>query len=235
VSESSIRQLLAARLVAVEERIANACGRSGRQRDDVNLIAVTKTISIETAALLPELGLHDLGENRPQELWRKAAALPPSIRWHMVGHLQRNKIERTLPLITLMHSVDSDRLLLELESEASLRSGNIDVLLEVNVSRESSKGGFSPDRVVSLVPLLVTLRHVCVVGLMTMAAPEKNAERCRPTFAELRRIRDRLREELAAPHDLKHLSMGMSNDYEVAIEEGATMVRLGTVLFEGMP
>src|SRR5262245_55780505 len=119
MSENSERQMLADRLAAVDERIANACQRSGRARSDVSLVAVTKTISIETAALLPGLGVLDLGENRPQELWRKAAALPSGIRWHLVGHLQRNKIERTLSLATLVHSVDSERLLLALETEAA--------------------------------------------------------------------------------------------------------------------
>src|SRR5262249_42161323 len=182
---------------AVEDRIARACRRRGRLRNDVTLVAITKTISIETAALLLELGLLDLGENRPQEVWRKAAGLPSTIRWHMVGHLQRNKVERTLPLVKLIHSVDSIRLLAALDEEGAKQSRTIDVLLEVNASREASKGGFSPDQVLSLVPELIAYRQVRVRGLMTMAAPEENPERCRPTFAELRQLRDQLSRQVS--------------------------------------
>ena len=199
------------------------------------MVAVTKTISAETAALLPELGLLDLGENRPQELWHKAGALPASIRWHLIGHLQRNKIERTLQVTQWIHSVDSVRLLDALDQEAGKRTGaRVNVLLEVNASGETSKQGFAPDEVPGLVPRIAGLKHLHLRGLMTMAAPEEDPERCRPTFVALRELRDRLRKELEAPHDLQHLSMGMSNDFELAVEEGATLVRLGTVLFAGV-
>lgn len=194
-------------------------------------MAVTKMIAPETAALLPELGVLDLGENRPQELWRKAAVLPAAVRWHLIGHLQRNKIERTLPLAQLIHAVDSARLLTALEQEAARSARTIEVLLEVNASREANKQGFAPEAVSGLVPELARLRHVHVQGLMTMAAYEEDPERCRPTFALVRELRDRLRRELGPPHTLERLSMGMTNDFEVAIEEGATLVRIGTALF----
>jgi pyridoxal phosphate enzyme (YggS family) len=177
----------------------------------------------------------DLGENRPQELWHKAALLPNTVHWHLVGHLQRNKIERTLPLVQLIHSADSLRLLEALEKEAAKRGSPVSVLLEVNASRESSKQGFLPEEVPPLVPAIANLRQVRVVGLMTMAALEAEPERCRPTFAAVRLLRDRLAREVGLPHTLEHLSMGMSNDFEVAVEEGATLVRLGTALFEGLP
>lgn len=212
-------------LDAIEERIRNACARAGRQRSDVTLIAVTKTVSSEVTALLPELGVFDLGENRPQELWRKSAALPTGIRWHLIGHLQRNKIDRTLPLVHLIHAVDSVRLLHALEEEAARLKLTIPVLLEVNASGEASKQGFAPREVAGLSPMLSELRFAQVRGLMTMAALQ-DAEACRPTFALLRQLRDQMQ--------LQHLSMGMSNDFEIAIEEGATFVRLGTVLFEGV-
>jgi pyridoxal phosphate enzyme (YggS family) len=226
--------MLAANVNAVEKRIQAACHRAGRARSDVTLVAVTKSVSVEVATLLPELGVVDLGENRPQEFWSRAGTLP-SVRWHFVGHLQRNKIERTLPLVHLLHSVDSLRLLHALEREAAKQQRQVDVLLEVNASREASKQGFAPEEIASLVPELANLRQVRVRGLMTMAALVEDAEQCRPTFAEVRGLRDRLHGQIKLPHEMVHLSMGMTNDFEVAIEEGATLVRLGTALFEGLP
>jgi pyridoxal phosphate enzyme (YggS family) len=232
--ESRLKEILSGRLEAVEKRIEAACRRAGRNRSEITLVAVTKTVSAEIAALLPSLGVLDLGESRPQELWRKAALLPGSIRWHQVGHLQRNKIATTLPLAHLIHSVDSARLLSALESEAAKQNRKVDVFLEVNVSGETSKHGFKPDEIPDTTKLMNELRHVEVKGLMTMAPLEKDPEACRSAFAELRRLRDQERRELPVPHDFRHLSMGMSNDFEVAIEEGATLVRLGTVLLEGL-
>jgi PLP dependent protein len=215
-------------LARVEERIAKACARAHRPRDSVTLVAVTKTVALEVAALLPDRGVMDLGESRPQELWRKADAIT-GVRWHLIGHLQRNKIEKTVPLVRLIHSVDSERLLNALESAAS---GPVEVLLEVNASGELSKTGLIPGELSSLVPTLCRLRRVQVRGLMTMAALQ-DPEACRPTFALLRGLLERLRAE-CPKHRLNDLSMGMSNDFEVAIEEGATLIRLGTVLFEGI-
>jgi pyridoxal phosphate enzyme (YggS family) len=222
---------LADRLAAVEERIRAACRRAGRLRDEVTLVAVTKAVSPAVAAQIAELGVRNLGENRPQELWRKAAAVP-GVRWHLIGHLQRNKIEKTLPLVYRIHSVDSLRLLEALEQEAARRGQPVEVLLECNASGEASKHGFALEEVPGFVPQLAKCRHVHITGLMTMAAFEPQPEKCRPTFAALRQLCDRLRPELPPPHRLEHLSMGMSNDFEVAIEEGATLIRLGTVLFE---
>ena len=179
------------------------------------------------------MGLLDLGESRPQELRRKAAALPKTVRWHLIGHLQRNKIEATLPLVELIHSVDSVRLLRALEREAGIQQRALEIFLEVNVGGEASKHGFAPGEVPDLAPTLQALQHLRVGGLMTMA-PLMPAEECRPVFATLRRLRDQLRERLAPPHDVRQLSMGMTNDFEVAVEEGATLVRLGSILFEGL-
>ena len=225
---------LAERCQAVETRLEAACARVKRSRAEVTLVAVTKTVSADVAACLPGLGVHHLGESRPQELWRKAAALPSNVTWHLVGHLQRNKIERTLPLVKLIHSVDSVRLLQALEEEAAKLDRSVPVLLEVNASREPNKLGFAPEEVHQLIPTLAALRHVRVHGLMTMAAFADDPEQCRETFASVRRLRDELRPQLAPLHPFADLSMGMSNDFEVAIEEGATLVRLGTVLFEGL-
>ncbi|HEY7245684.1 MAG TPA: YggS family pyridoxal phosphate-dependent enzyme [Xanthobacteraceae bacterium] len=226
------RQRIADNLAAVEERIRAACRRAGRSRSDVTLVAVTKTVSSDIAALLPDLGVCDLGESRPQELWRKAAVALPPIRWHLIGHLQRNKIERTLPLVERVHAVDSPRLLTALEDACRQTSRILSVLLEVNASREASKHGFAPEEVPGLAAQLAELQHIRVEGLMTMAAYEEDPQRTRPTFAALRELRDRLAAELGRP--LPQLSMGMSNDFDIAIEEGATLVRLGTMLFEGI-
>jgi pyridoxal phosphate enzyme (YggS family) len=228
-----VRGTLSARLRVVRERIAAACARAGRPADGVTLVAVTKTVPVGVAALMPELGVRDLGESRPQELWRKAAALPGA-SWHLVGHLQRNKVERTLPLVCMIHSADSLRLLSAVEGEAGRQGRRLDVLLEVNASREANKHGFAPEEVPALAPEINRLRNIRVRGLMTMAAYDEDPETIRTTFALVRQLRDRLRGEVAPAHALDHLSMGMSNDFEVAIEEGATLVRLGTVLFEGL-
>jgi pyridoxal phosphate enzyme (YggS family) len=233
VNLSVIRSTLADNRAAVEARLLSACRRAGRDRSAVTLVAVTKSVPVEVAALLAEVGVRELGENRPQELWRKAEALPQEVRWHLIGHLQRNKVERTLPLVRLIHSVDSLRLLSALEEASAARGQGMDVLLEVNASGEQSKGGFAPAQVRGLAEPLRGLKGVRVRGLMTMAALEENPERTRPTFALLRRLRDELEGELGEGQRLPELSMGMSNDFEQAVEEGATLVRLGTVLFAG--
>jgi pyridoxal phosphate enzyme (YggS family) len=234
-SADALREVLAARLQAVEGRIAAACARAERNRSEVTVVAVTKRISAEVARLLPELGIRDLGENRPQELWKKAAALPAEVRWHLIGHLQTNKIERTLPLTPLIHSVDGAQLLTALEEKSAGRTTPVDVLIQVNASGEESKQGVFPEEVADLLPQIAGLKTVRIRGLMTIAAAEDDPERCRPTFAVLRMLRARLARELPPPHSFAELSMGMSNDFEIAIEEGATLVRLGTVLFEGLP
>ena len=177
---------------------------------------------------MPALGLTHLGESRPQELARKAAVLADvPVTWHMIGHLQRNKIDVVLPIAQRIHSVDSVRLLDALEAAAAEGGGpgRRRMLLEVNASGEPSKFGFCPAEVPALGETIGKLRHVRVDGLMTMAAPADFPEECRPTFRTLRELRDEL--------GFSELSMGMTNDFEIAIEEGATMVRLGSVYFEG--
>jgi pyridoxal phosphate enzyme (YggS family) len=231
MTDDELRAVLSDRLAAVRARVAAACRRAGRDPADVTLVAVTKTVSARVARVAAGLGAADLGENRPQELWEKAAEVP-SARWHLIGHLQRNKIDRTVPLVTLIHSVDSDRLLAALDAFGRKRGEPVPVLLEVNCSREAAKGGFSPADVPALSDGLASLAGVSVRGLMTMAAFHDDPELCRPTFAELRRLRDGVRSR--AGLELPHLSMGMSNDFEVAVEEGATFVRVGTTLFEGL-
>jgi pyridoxal phosphate enzyme (YggS family) len=212
--------------------IEAACARAGRRPEEVTLVGVTKTVPVEVAAVMPSLGVNDLGESRPQELWRKAAAMPRNVRWHLIGHLQRNKVQQTLWQAELIHSVDSLRLLEAVEAEAARQARQVNILLQVNASREASKHGFAPEEVPALASEINKISNIRVRGLMTMAAYDEGAEKARPTFALVRQLRDRLRAEVAPAHPLDHLSMGMSNDFEVAVEEGATLVRLGTVLFE---
>jgi len=224
----SVESLLAERLAAVRGRIAAAAKIAGRDPSEVALVGVTKTASIEVAAAAFALGLQDLAESKPQELWRKAAAIPAA-RWHFIGHLQRNKLDRTAPLVALVHSVDSLRLLEAFDDFGVKRGSPIGVLLEVNCSREESKGGFQPGDLPALAERIASLRGATVQGLMTMAAYSDDPEAARPAFAELRELREKLRTATGLP--LPHLSMGMSNDFEIAVQEGATLVRIGTTLF----
>ena len=227
-----VRQSLAGNLARVEERIAEACGRAGR-RASVTLVAVTKTASVETAAILYELGVQDLGESRPQELWKKVAAIPKA-RWHLIGHLQRNKIDQTLSGVHLIHSVDSLRLLSAIDDAATRTATVTGVLLEFNLSHEPQKGGFSVNELSAVAAAMRKLKSVGVRGLMTMAALSDESENSRPVFTELLKLREQLKGLVGPSHTLEHLSMGMSQDFEVAIEEGATLIRVGTALFEGI-
>lgn len=229
MTDTELRSTLTERFAAVEARVAAACSRAGRSRGEVTLIAVTKSVTPRVARIVADLGLRDLGESRPQELWKKAEAVP-GVRWHLIGHLQRNKLDRTIPLVSLVHSVDSPRVLEALDAFGQKRGLPIPVLLEVNCSREEPKGGFPVEDVPAVSDRAVSLPGVRLDGLMTMAAYSDDPGTARPAFAELRGLRDKLRTTTGLP--LSHLSMGMSNDFEVGIEEGATLVRVGTTLFE---
>ena len=189
--------------------------------------------------MLPAWGLIELGESRPQDLarkvdhWRGIGPNAANLHWHMIGHLQRNKIELVLPLVQLIHSVDSLRLLEAIDKDAARHGLTPSVLLEFNTSGELSKNGFQPDQIGEVADAVRALRQVQVRGLMTMAALQV-PEACRPSFARLRGLRDDLAKILGPVHPLEHLSMGMTNDFDVAVEEGATLVRLGTILFGGL-
>jgi pyridoxal phosphate enzyme (YggS family) len=232
-SEKSRR--LADNLAAVRERIAAAAAPSGRSANAVRLVAVTKYVDAALAGLLVEAGQAELGESRPQELWSKAAALADlKPIWHLIGHLQRNKVKRTLPVGKLIHSADSLRLLEEISREAGVQSISASVLLEVNISGDAAKHGLAPSAIEPLLPQIAALPHVQVRGLMTMASREGDADRARREFAALRELRDILQANCPPHVTLHELSMGMSGDYEIAIEEGATIVRVGSALFEGL-
>ena len=201
-------------LAIVRERIAAAAGRARRTIDEITLVGVTKYVEPPLARMLCEAGLTTLGESRPQELWRKGEALADlPIEWHLIGHLQRNKVKRTLPLVTLFHSVDSLRLLAEISREAALLNREARVLLEVNVSGDADKHGLAPDEVEPLLPQAALLAHVRIEGLMTMAALEGGQDRARRDFAALRALRDRLQPHCPPVITLRHLSMGMSGDF----------------------
>jgi len=219
----------------VRRRIAEAATRSGRTADQITLVAVTKYVGPAEARALVDAGCTVLGESRPQQLWDKAEALRDlPVRWHMIGHLQRNKVRRTLPLVDMVESVDSPRLIAAIDRIGSEIARRVPVLLEVNVSGEAAKHGFAVDAVEPLFEELAAYRHVEIRGLMCMAGFGGSPDDARRDFARLRRLRDRLRANCPQGIAMDELSMGMSGDYEVAIEEGATMVRVGSALFEGV-
>ncbi len=226
---------LESNLLNVTNKIANAAARSGRVASDVTLVAVTKRHPVEWIRQLTGLGVTNLGENYPQELWSKAEALADlPVRWHHIGHLQGNKAKRTLPIMKFIHGVDSLKLLLALDELAcSLELTDPPaVCLQVNTSAEPSKHGWTPQGLLANGDAIADLKRLPVVGLMTMAPVNTEGDSARPYFAELRAVRDQLAAALGRP--LPELSMGMSGDYEAAILEGATLVRVGSALFEGV-
>jgi pyridoxal phosphate enzyme (YggS family) len=226
---------LVERIRQVRLRVAEAATRSGRSADDVTIIAVTKTVPAERVAMAYELGLKVFGENRVQEARAKIAALPyPPIRWHLIGHLQSNKVARAVELFDLIHSVDSIRLAEALDRSAEARGKTVPVLLQVNVSGETSKEGVSIADLPALAAEALRLPHLRVQGLMTIAPYTTQLEEVRPVFRRLRELRDELRQRFP-DSSWDALSMGMTNDFEVAIEEGATMVRIGRAIFGERP
>ena len=231
---------LAANLRAVQERIAAAASRAGRDPGAITLVAVTKTQPVAVVRAAYDLGLRHLGENRVEEAEVTAAALPADVTWHMIGHIQSRKAKRVVPLFQVVHSLDSVKLARALDRLSAGQAAPLPVLLECNVSGETSKYGFRADRwteedeqrrsLFAAVEEIVGLPSLRLEGLMTMAPIVADPEQARPLFARLRRLRD----ELAAAFPQAgwpHLSMGMTDDFEVAIEEGATLVRIGRAIF----
>jgi len=222
---------IADNIKSVRERIERAAQESGRSSEDITLVAVTKTVDLPVVREAYECGLREFGENRPQELRRKAESLADldGVRWHMIGNLQRNKVKTVLPLSALIHSVDSVKLAEEIEKRCA--GSDSQILLEVNVSGEETKSGLTEGEVVAACERVHEMEHVKVRGLMTMAPFTAEPEETRPVFAKLRRLADEIRIQEIPGIEMIHLSMGMSNDFEVAIEEGATIVRIGTALW----
>lgn len=223
---------LASNLAGIRTRIANAVAKAGRSPGVVTLVAVTKRSPADWVRTLVGLGATDLGENYPQELWSKVEALADlPVRWHHIGHLQGNKAKRTLPLVRMVHGVDSLKLLLTIDGLVGIDDPP-GVCLQVNVSGEATKHGWTADALLDDAEAIAGVRRVPVVGLMTIAGLGTGGDSARPAFARLREIRDRL--ATAIGRSLPCLSMGMTADFEAAILEGATHVRIGSALFEGV-
>lgn len=218
-----------ASLPQILDRIAHAAHRSGRSAATVELVAVSKYQPAPKIRAMIEEGVTLFGESRVQEAASKIPLLSNKLHWHFIGHLQTNKIRKALPLFELFHSIDSLDLALEIDRIAHDMGRFPRVLLEVNVSGEASKHGFSPESVKASLDQLLSLRRLQVEGFMTMAPLTKDPETTRPYFAQLRELRDEAARDFGIP--LSSLSMGMSNDFEIAIEEGATLVRIGSALF----
>lgn len=223
--------MLKENLTSVENQIQNACERSGRDRKDVTLIAVSKTKPVETLEEAYNLGVRVFGENKVQELADKYEVLPKDIHWHMIGHLQRNKVKYIIDKVDLIHSVDSVRLAETIEKEAAKHNLTANILIEVNVAKEESKFGIMPEELNEFIEKIAGFSHIQVKGLMTIAPFVEDPEENRPIFARLRKLSVDIAAKNVDNITMSILSMGMTNDYQVAIEEGATMVRVGTGIF----
>jgi hypothetical protein len=224
--------MISANIELVRERIRRRCASSGRDPADVTLVVVAKTYSSGMIREALGAGARDIGENYVQELVAKRSELEgEEVRWHFVGHLQRNKVRHIVPWIHLIHAVDDASLAAEIDRRAEQASRTIDVLVEVNTTGESSKYGVPPEGVAGLVRSLGGFRNIRVAGLMTMGPMARDPERSRPMFRRLRELRDEMNTLGQDNVLMRHLSMGMTGDFEVAIEEGATLVRIGTAIF----
>lgn len=218
------------RLSTVEHRIREACGRCGRSEEEIQIIAVTKYTTMETVEQVLLSGIGHVGESRTQEAQSKWEAFHPRGTWHFIGHLQTNKVKDVIGKFEYIHSLDRLSLMKEIEKKAADLNVVVNCFIQVNVSGEESKQGLSPEALFSFAQEVSRMKQIRVVGLMTMAPYELDAEATRPVFRELKRLRDELNARDIFSYPVQHLSMGMSNDFEVAIEEGATWLRLGSVL-----
>lgn len=223
--------MLKENLSAVEDKIQNACLRAGRRREEVTLIAVSKTKPLEDLEEAYHLGVRVFGENKVQELVDKYEVLPKDIEWHMIGHLQRNKVKYIIDKVACIHSVDSLKLAETIEKEAAKHNITVNILIEVNVAREESKFGLMPEDVEGFVSRIAEFPHIRVRGLMTIAPFVENPEDNRRIFQTLHKLSVDIESKNVDNITMRVLSMGMTNDYETAIEEGATMIRVGTGIF----
>lgn len=212
-------------------KIAEACRRSGRKSEEIELVAITKTVDVEQINEAIEAGIRVVGENRVQEAWRKFQEVGEKVHWHMVGHLQTNKVKRVLQFADMIHSVDSVYLAREIQTQAKKLERTIEILIQVNTSGEESKFGFEPEATIGAIEEVSTLPNLKIKGLMTIGAFLPNPEDVRPCFKLLHDLKDRVNERGITSVEIGTLSMGMTNDYEIAIEEGSTMVRVGTAIF----
>lgn len=225
--------MVAENLKSVTQRITRCCEKSRRSADEVTLVCVTKEATVKEALEVVRLGAVNLGENRVQELVSKHKVIGDKAAWHLVGHLQTNKVRDAIKVASLIHSVDSVKLASRIDKEAAKINKVQNILIQVNVSGETTKFGISPDEVSELLKEISAHRNISVKGLMTIAPEVDNPEQVRPYFRALRELRDKINSLHASHFTLKDLSMGMTNDFEVAIEEGSNMVRIGRAIFGG--
>lgn len=224
--------MLKENLAQVEENIKKACDRAGRDRSDVTLIAVSKTKPVEMLQEVYDTGIRHFGENKVQELCDKIVQMPEDVKWHLIGHLQRNKVKYVVDNhVELIHSVDSYRLAEEINIQAKKKNVIVPILVEVNIAEEESKFGISAEDAVQLVEQIASLENVRIQGLMTIAPYVVDPEENRLYFRQIKQLSVDIRNKNIDNVTMKILSMGMTGDYEVAIEEGATMVRVGTGIF----
>ena len=218
-------------LSLVIEKIEKAAKKAGRDPKDIQLIAVSKTKPAEMISTVYDLGIRDFGENKVQEITAKSQILPEDIKWHMIGHLQRNKVKAVLPKASLIHSVDSVRLAKAISDEAVKLQITAKILLEVNIANEDTKYGFTAQETIEYFEEIAALPNICIKGLMTSAPFVNNPEDNREYFRQLKKLCVDLKDKNIDNTSMDFLSMGMTNDFEVAIEEGATHVRVGTAIF----
>jgi pyridoxal phosphate enzyme (YggS family) len=222
---------IAANIMKIRQRIAVAATRAGRDANSIKLMAVTKTVSPEKISQAINAGIAIFGENYVQEAKEKITALGKQAQWHMIGHLQTNKAKYAVNLFDYVHSVDRIELARELDKKAGLTGHKMNILIEVNVSGEQTKGGVSANDALDLVKQMAPLENISVRGLMTMAPYSDNPENSRPYFSALKNLRNQISHEQIPEIQMEELSMGMTDDFEVAIEEGATIVRIGRAIF----
>ncbi len=213
------------------KRVGAAAEKSGRTMEDIRVIAVTKTVEVVRIKNVYECGLRDMGENRVQELTEKYDKLPSDCKWHLIGHLQTNKVKYIIDKVEMIHSVDSIELAKEINSRAAKCQRKIDILLQVNVSGEDTKFGISPNDVDEYVGIISRMENISLKGLMTIAPFNQDPQVIRPVFRNLYNIYIDIKRKNIDNVNMDYLSMGMSNDFEVAIEEGANIVRIGTGIF----
>lgn len=223
--------MLKENLLDVEKRICEACNRSGRSREDITLIAVSKTKPLEAIEEIQKYGIKEFGENKVQELTDKFEHIATPVHWHMIGHLQRNKVKYLVNKVCLIHSVDSIRLAEQIEKEAAKSNRVLDILIEVNIAKEDTKFGLMKEEVETFIRTIAKFEHIKVRGLMTSAPYVDDPEENRMYFRELFELFVDIKQKNIDNISMDTLSMGMTNDFEVAIEEGATMVRIGTAIF----
>ena len=226
-----MKEIVSNHLKDVRGRMLASCERAGREIQEVTLIAVSKTKPLEALQAAYACNVRDFGENKVQEILQKAPQMPEDARFHMIGHLQRNKVRQVIPYVSMIHSVDSVRLAAAIEQEACRLDKIVDILLEVNVAGEESKFGFATDEVLEAVQQIRCFSHVHICGLMTIAPFVENSEQNRPVFQKLFQLSVDIKGKNIDNVNMSVLSMGMTGDYEVAIEEGATMIRVGTGIF----